>query len=170
MISCRHYNVLTILLVAVAAPPHAPIKQRIVPLRTTAVFSAQSPDNRWSGPITFADGTAAYILSLEPELDHGHHPITVELTLRRVDDRTDDSNLLDPTAKLHGLQPYDFAADDLAEGPQKSAFGRVRKVSLKNLGLVIRITVLKAIVSPISGGHHQFDGLELQIEADNSNP
>lgn len=164
------HNLLAISLAAVTALPNAPVKHRIVPLRTTAVLSAQSLDNRWSRSITFADGTAAYILSLEADFDRGHHPITAELMLRHADEKTGASNLLDPTGKRHGLQAYDFPADDLAEGAQKSVFGKERMMSLKNLGLVIRITILKAAVSPISGGHHQLDALELQIEVDNSNP
>lgn len=96
--------------------------------------------------------------------------ITVELTLRHAGDKDDAANLLDPTGKRHGLRAYDFAADDLAEGAQKSVFGKERTIPLTNVGLVIRITILNAVVSPISGTFHQLDTLELQIELDNSNP
>ena len=165
-----YYNILATFLAAIAAFASAPTEPPVIPLRTSATFSAQSLENRSSIPIKFPDGNTAYLLSLEPDFDRGHHVITVELTLRHAGDKADAANLLDPTGKRHGLQAYDFAADDLAEGAQKSAFGKERTVSLKNLGLVIRITILKAVVSPISGSHHQLDALELQIEVDNSNP
>jgi len=35
---------------------------------------------------------------------------------------------------------------------------------------MVRITVSKATVSPVSGDDYQFDALELQIEVDNSGP
>jgi hypothetical protein len=96
--------------------------------------------------------------------------VTLELVLRHPSDKTDAPNLLDPTGSRHGLQAYDFAADDLAQGVQKSAFGEKRTVSLKKSGLVVRIAVSKATVSPISAGNYQLDALDLQIEVDNSNP
>ena len=90
-------------------------------------------------------------------------------TERTESAKTDASNLLDPTGRRHGLQAYDFAADDLAQGVQKSAFGEKRTVSLKNLGLVLEIAVSRAAVSPVSGSRYQIDALELQIEANNLN-
>jgi hypothetical protein len=47
---------------------------------------------------------------------------------------------------------------------QKSALGEKRIVPLKHLGLVLRIVISKAAVSPVSGGDFQFDALVLQIE------
>jgi hypothetical protein len=164
------YNILATFLTVIAAFPSTPTKPRVVTLRKNATFSTQSPENRSSIPVKFPEGNTAYLLSLEPDFDRGHHVITVELTLRHAGDKDDAANLLDPTGKRHGLQAYDFAADDLAEGAQKSVFGKERTVSLRNLGLVIRITILNAVVSPISGTYHQLDTLELQIDVDNSNP
>jgi hypothetical protein len=145
-------------------------KPRIVPLRTSATFSSLSPESRWSAPIKSTGGSTVYVLSLEPDFDAGHHPVTLELVLRHPGDKIDAPNLLDPTRKRHGLQAYDFAAEDLAQGVQKSAFGEKRTVTLKNLGLVVQIAVSKAVVSPISAGNHQIDALDLQVEVDNSNP
>jgi len=68
------------------------------------------------------------------------------------------------------LQPYDFAADDLANGVQKSAFGQKRTVVLKNLGLVVAITVANASINPTSAGHYQIAVLNLEIQIDNFNP
>jgi hypothetical protein len=144
-------------------------KQRIIPLHTSVAFSSHSPERRWSVPIKSTDGSTAYVLSLEPDFDVGHHIVTLELVLRRPGDKTDAANLLDPTGKRHGLQAYDFAADDLAQGVHKSAFGEKRTVPLKNLGLVARINISKAMVSPISAGSYQLDELQLQIEVDDLN-
>src|SRR5580704_16928735 len=163
-------HILVTFFVTIALLPIAAAKPRIVPLQTSVKFSTQASENRWSVPIKSTDGSTAYVLSLEPDFDVGHHVVTLELVLRRPGNKTDAPNLLDPTGRRHGLQSYDFAADDLAQGVQKSAFGEKRTVSLKSLGLVVRIDVSKATVSPISAGNYQLDVLDLQIEADNLNP
>jgi hypothetical protein len=149
---------------------NAMARPRIVPLRATATFSSQFPENRWSVPIKSTDGRTVYVLSLEPDFDVAHHVVTLELVLRKPGDNADAPNLLDATGRRHGLQAYDFAADDLAQGVQKSAFGEKRTVSLRSLGLVVRIAVSKAAVSLISAGNYQLDALDLQIEVDNPNP
>ncbi|HTS13377.1 MAG TPA: hypothetical protein VMH00_14770 [Candidatus Limnocylindrales bacterium] len=150
--------------------PSAAGRSEIIPVRTRARFSAQDRGGRWSVPIKTTDGSIAYILSLEPDFDLGHHVVTLELVLRRAGTKLDAANLFDPTGKRHGLQAYDFAADDLAHGAQNSAFGEKRTVDLKNLGLIVRIDVSKATVSPLSPGNYQLNALELQIEVDNLNP
>jgi hypothetical protein len=163
-------STLTALLVAWSLFVNPMAKPRIVPIKTSAGFSSQTPENPWSIPIRSTDGSTAYLLSLEPDLDVGHHVVTLELVLRHPGDKTYASNLLDPTGRRHGLQSYDFAANDLARGVQNSAFGKKRTVFLKNLGLVVRIDVLKATVSPVAAGTYQVDSLNLQIEVDNANP
>jgi hypothetical protein len=55
-------------------------------------------------------------------------------------------------------------------GAQKSVFGVNRTILVKNLGLVVRIAVSKAIVSPAPAGSYQLDELDLQIEVNNSGP
>ena len=123
-------------------------RPKIIPLRTIAVFSAQSRENQWSVPIQSTAGGAEYVLSLEPDFDIGHHVIALELVLRRPNGKRDSPNLFDPTGKRHGLQDYDFAADDLAHGAQNSVFGKVRILYLETLYLAVRIEVSKATVSP----------------------
>jgi hypothetical protein len=144
--------------------------QRIIPVRTRVTFSSHSPESYWSVPIKAVGGKTAYFLSLDQQTDREHHPITLELTLRQSGYMQEGVNLLDPTRIRHGLQAYDFAADDLADGVEKSAFGKKRAVVVKDLGLVVQITVSKAEVSLIATGNHQIDALELQIEVDNSHP
>lgn len=143
-------------------------KTQIIPLRTNATYPTRSAETRWSVPIKSVGGETLYVLSLEPDFDVGHRVLTLELALRHPSDKPDAPNLLDPTGRRHGLQPYDFAASDLAHGIDNSAFGRKRTVRLKTLGLVVRITVSKTAVRPISAGNYQLDALELQIEVDNS--
>jgi hypothetical protein len=94
----------------------------------------------------------------------------LELVLRHFGDKVDAPNLFDPTGVRHGLQAYDFAADDLAQGDPKSVFGRKRVLRLDDLGLVVRIVVSGAAVHPVSTGKYQIDSVNLQIEIDNSNP
>lgn len=158
------------LVAALSLISNAAAKPRIIPLRTSVAFSAQVAESRWSVPIKSTDGSTLYVLSLEPDFDAGHHIVTLELVLRRPGDKTHAANLFDPTGRRHGLQAYDFAAGDLADGVEKSAFGEKRTVSLKSLGLVVRIGVSKATVGPISPGAYQVDALDLQVEVDNSNP
>jgi hypothetical protein len=107
---------------------------------------------------------------MEPDFDVGHHVVSLGLVLRKSRAKAGAPNLLDPTGRRHGLQAYDFTANDLAQGAQKSAFGEKRTVPLKSLGLMVRVAVSKASVSPVSVDKYQFDVLDLQIEVDNLNP
>jgi len=143
---------------------------RVAPLQTRVTFSAQSGENWRAIPIKSTTGKTVYVLSLEPYFEIKKHITGIDLVLRHPGDEADAPNLLEPTGRWHGLQAYDFAGGDFAQGVQKSAFGEKRTVTLKNLGLVVRIAVSKAIVRPVSGGYYQFDALELQIEVDNLNP
>ena len=161
-------RILATFFVTIALLPVAAAQPRIVPMQTSVRFSTQAPENRWSVPIKSIDGSTAYTLSFEPDFDVGHHVVTLELLLRRPSDKTDTPNLLDPTGARHGLQAYDFAASDLAQGAKKSAFGEKRTLRLKNLGLILQITVSNVLVSPVSNGSYQIDGLELQIKVENS--
>ena len=161
---------ITAFLVILSLPPLAMATPKITPLKTNATFSARFPESRWSAPIQASDGRVAYVLSLEPDFDVDHHVVTLELVLRRAGAQRDAPNLLDPTRKRHGLQAYDFAANDLVNGAQKSAYGENRTVLLKSLGLMVQIDVAKAVVSRASAGTYQVDALELQIRVDNATP
>jgi hypothetical protein len=172
MMSTEHLcqYVLAISVATLGLLSSAAANPRIVPLRTSVTFSPQSAEGRWSVPIKSTDGHTAYVLSFEPDFYVGHHLEGLTLVLHHFGDKTDAPNLLDPTGIWHGIQACDFVANDLAQGVQKSVFGDKRTVSLKTLGLVVRIAVSKAAVSPISAGNYQIDSLGLQIEIDNSNP
>ncbi len=163
---CQH--MLATLFVSIALFPNAAAKTKIVPLQTSVSLSTRVPKNRRTAAIKTTDGSVAYVLSLEPDFDVGHHVVTLELVLRRAADKSDAPNLLDPTGSRHGLQAYDFAASDLAQEAQKSVFGKKRTVRLQELQLVLLITVSNAVVSPVSNGGYQIDALDLRIKVDNS--
>jgi len=150
---------------AIAAfAPSAMAKPEIVLLRTKATFSAQSPESHWSVPIKSSDGGTVYILSLEPDFDTRHHVVTLELVLRHPGENSTSANLLDPTGKRHGLQAYDFAAADLAQGADKSAFGEKRVLSPKNLSLTLQVTISRTTVKPTSEAAYEIERLDLQID------
>jgi hypothetical protein len=158
---------LIILLVMLGSLTNADAKSRIVPFHSEVTFSTLSTKNNWSIPIKFKDGYAAYVLSLEPQFDVGHHIIVLELRLRNPKNKISTQNLLEPEGRWHGLQAYDFAAYDLAKGVKESAFGEKRTLFLKKLGLKITVIILDAVVSEFSTDNYQIDTLKLQIEVDN---
>jgi hypothetical protein len=143
---------------------------RIVPLRTNMIFSAHAKQKYSSAVIRSINGREIYALSLEPDFDVGHHVVRLELMLRWLGDTTNARNLLDATGREHGLQSFDFAADDLARGVSKSAFGENRTVLLRNLGLIVRVNRLPVAVSPVAAGQYQLEHLEVQIRIDNLIP
>jgi len=169
--ACRRYLFL-LLVFLLASELAAGDHPRIIPLRTTAVYPSGFPGSNWRSAIKATDGSTAYVLSMEPDFDIGHHLITLHLVLHHLRDKADAPNLLDPTGKRHGLQPYDFAAKYLARDSENSAVGEQRRISLEGLGLVLQMAVSKAKVSPIPAGQYryQIDALELQIEVSNLNP
>jgi hypothetical protein len=162
----RVYALLLALLV-LCPLANAAANPRIVPLQTSAAFFSAVPENRWSVLIRATDGRIAYVLSLEPEFDIGNHLVTLELVLRRSGDKANATNLLAPNERWHGLQPWMFNANDLASGPQKSGFGNTRSLSLKRLGLMLKMDISDAAVSPISSGSYQLDAIHLQVEIEN---
>jgi hypothetical protein len=133
-------------------------------LHVRADFSANSAKTVWSVPVTRTDGSTAFVLSLEPDIDISHNVTVLELTLRRPDARADDSNLFDPTGTRHGLQSYDFAAADFSRGIGASAFGPNRVVALKSIGVVVEIKVLSAVVTQVSQDNYRMEALDLQID------
>lgn len=138
----------------------------VVPLKTSVTFAAQQPEQKWSLPVYASNGHVEYVLSLEPDFDVGGHVVTVELVMRRAGAKDDSPDLL--RGNLHGLQASDFAANDLAHGAKNSAFGEERTMPLAKLGLLLRVAVKDATVSPNPTiGGYQLDTLSLQIEVDN---
>ncbi len=150
-------------------------QQEIIPLRSNLNFSVESANDHRSVVITGRDRRPAYVLSLEPDFDVRHDVVVVELVVRHARGASDAANLLDSTGRLHGLQPYDFAAKDLARGAQHSSYGARREVILRNLALTIRIDIAKASVRPTppykgkpGDSNYTLDDLKLKIQIRNS--
>lgn len=109
-----------------------------------------------------------YRLSLIPEFDVRKHVVNLELFLERSDEKGNGQNLLDVTGRLHGYQPYYFAASDFARGAQKSTYGDVRVIDVPRLKLELRTKIIGVSVEPIDSDaprplSYQFDRLNLEI-------
>ena len=141
---------------------------RVIPFHKAVLISAQTAKEPWSIPITSSEGKTVYFLSYTPEYWVGGQLEGIDVLLRRAGAGADGANLLAPVKNWHGMQAYIFAASDLAQGRQKSAYGKERAIPIKNLGLVVRINIVNALVSPISVSEFQLDRLEMQIEIDNA--
>lgn len=130
-------------------------------------YSAK-PSSQPSSFLLKAPSGVTYQLSLVPELDVKKHVVVLDLLLQKPGQTEDDPNLLDSTGKLHGYQPYVFAASDFAGGIQKSAYGESRVIDLPKLGMQMRVKVADAHVESASAGSsqglgYQFDDLTLEI-------
>jgi hypothetical protein len=148
----------------------AATKPRIIPLQTNISFSsAQSAQSHWSVPIKSTDGRTVYVLSLEPDVYRAgdQHLEALDLALRRPHDKANGPNLLAAIRNWHGVQNFMFPAWDFTQGVRKSIYGEKRTILVKNLGLVVHIAVLKAVVSP-SGRNYQLDALDIHIDVDNA--
>ena len=131
------------------------------------VYSVKSSSHPSSFLLKAPSGVT-YRLSLIPEFDVRKDVVVLELVLRKLGETGDGSNLLDVTGKLHGYQPYFFAASDFAGGAQKSIYGNLRVIDLPRLGMEMRIKVAGVNVVPTSssssqGVGYKFDDLTLEI-------
>lgn len=151
-----------ILLLVFALSINATAMSQRISMQATATFSSRFPEKHWSVPVKSTEGQTLYVLSLEPDFDTHLHIVTVELVLRSPNTKTEGPNLLNPR-KLFGLQPYDFAAVDFSHGIDKSAFGKNRELVLRDLSLVVEMTVLEAKVSPTNSGSYQIDKLKVKV-------
>jgi hypothetical protein len=82
-------------------------------------------------------------LMLEPDYDRQGRPTVVSLSLVR---REGGDNLLYQGRNLHGLQPFDFSARDLANGVNRSAYGQNRRLTLPDSSGVLSIAVDNAVI------------------------
>ena len=148
--------------------------ESIVPLSTHVHFSRSQAGPRWMQYVMSTSGSPAYMLTIQPDYAVGHYLEGVDLVLRRIGDENEDDNLLSPQENWHGLQRYNFMAWDLRADVDKSAFGRIRNIVIKRLGLVVRIEVKKAATSvgphntpPIPADYPELDELWLEVRVDN---
>lgn len=97
-------------------------------------------------------GGPVYRVWLEPQYDADNHLTNFELILRRPgDDPEAVRNRLDRSGNWHGYQVYYFAANDFAEGIEKSQFGKVRVVDIEDTGEEVTIEVRFVMVEPVPG-------------------
>jgi hypothetical protein len=129
------------------------------------IFSAH--DHRVSSFLLKSAHGTTYRLSLVPQVDTKHRVVVLELVLQNQHERPNaniDPNLLDWTGKLHGYQPYYFAASDFAHGARKSGYGELRVIRLRRLGMEMRIKVTDVHVEHLANAlDDQFDYLDLEI-------
>jgi len=149
---------------AKAAPP------RITPLHAKAEFSRSSSAKEWSASVLTPEGRRAYKLFFEPEYDVNRALAGVDLVLSDLQNRGSKKNLLSPPRNWHGLQPYNFVASDLLQGPDKSTFTSHRTMKIDNRGIVVQIDVLNVSLSSLPGGDHQIDEVQLSVTVNNANP
>ncbi len=140
----------------------------------TVLFYSRQSALQTSSTLLKSPNGATYRLSLVPELDVGKHVVVLYLVLQKASRKKDDSNLLDSTGKLHGYQPYFFAASDFTRGAQKSAYGELRVIDLHQLGMEIRVKVAGVNVEPTltsssQGPGYQFSNLTLEIATQSLN-
>lgn len=138
---------------------------------TVLAYSRQSKTESTSSFLKAPSGTR-YRLSLVPELDLGQHVVVLDLVLQKPGRETDDSNLLDVTGRLHGYQPYVFAASDFVRGAQKSVYGESRVINLRKLGMEMHVKIAQVHVEPTPTGssqglRYQFNDLSLKITTQN---
>ena len=157
---------------ALASTPFATPKQNgklahIVPKQMQAQFSQGAPKAVWTDNLYSLSNKKLYVLSLNPEVNVGKHVVGIDLVLRNAEESEARKNLLSPTGKWHGLQPYNFVASDLLHGAERSAFGARRSIKVTSGGLDIEIQVLDVKVGALPDGTQEIDELKLSIFADN---
>lgn len=138
--------------------------------QTVLTYSQLAAQRKLSSILKSPRGVA-YRLFLSPELDTGKHIVVVDLVLQKLGSENGGTNLLDSTGRLHGYQPYIFAASDFSQGAQKSVFGGIRTIALDRLNMKLIIKVKDSSVSPTTNSQtpgYQFDTLTLEITTDNT--
>ena len=167
MIKFKSFLETSLLLIALISGSYAAGSEKVGSSQGVLVYSLKSSSHPSSLLLKSPRG-ATYRLSLIPDFDIGKHVVVLELVLQRRGRKRDDSNLLDPTGKLHGYQPYSFAASDFARGAQNSIYGDLRVIDLHQLGMELRVKVTGVNVEPTPTNSskapgYQFDDLTLQI-------
>src|ERR1035441_3396478 len=132
MIKFKSFLETSLLLIALISGSYAAGSEKVGSSQGVLVYSLKSSSHPSSLHLKSPRG-ATYRLSLIPDFDIGKHVVVLELVLQRRGRKRDDSNLLHPTGKLHGYQPYSFAASDFARGAQNSIYGDLRVIDLREL-------------------------------------
>jgi hypothetical protein len=98
-----------------------------------------------------------YIVELDVDPDVNGKARLVYLVLHRPGS---EENLLDPFGPFHGLQPYMFAALDVSHGPDRTAFGRTRRMPIRRTEthLIVRIDEASSRMLSQPGGNDPSSG------------
>ena len=139
----------------------------ITPTHLRLEFVRDAHKNGCTDYVYSTPKTRLYVLTLEPSFDRANHATGVDLVLRDVGKPKPDENLLEPSGNWHGLQPFNFVANDLLHGVDKSAFGALRDVDVKSRGLKIAIRVDSAHVAILPDGTNELDRLKLSLAVEN---
>jgi hypothetical protein len=134
------------------------------------MYSAKSSSQPGSVLLKSPRG-AVYRVSLIPEFDVGNHAVVLDLVLQEIGKRKKGLNLLDSRGKLHGYQPYFFAASDFTHGAQNSEYGILRVIDLQKLGIELLVTVFDVHVesttaTSLGAPRYRFGDLTLQIRTE----
>ncbi len=117
------------------------------------------------------NGSAAYVLVLEPSLDIKNNIVGIDVVMRRPGAAREARNLLEPPYRWHGYQQYMFAASEFKSGPNGSTFGATRNIVIKNRKLSLKFTVVdvatKSTDVPSLPNDYAFNKLVLDIEVKN---
>lgn len=128
-----------------------PAPQEIVPLKTSVSYSGVVMQRPWSAVVSRADGSAAYLLTLEPTYWTNGQIQSLSLVLRKAsNDRL--------------LQKMTFTARELAN----RGYAKHRGMSVQRLGVEVQADVLLARVRPGAGGGTALEELDLAISVDSS--
>ena len=173
--------IVSISFIALGAAEAAGGSPPIVPLHALVHFSRTSSAPVWSAYIYSAKGKETYILWLEPEYTTHKDLAGVDLVLNEGDRRDPRSNLLAQSRNWHGIQPFEFGAGDLVQGPDKAVYGASRTLPARDRGFGVQVKVLGANVSEIpkvriparvqelQSRSYRLDGLALTISIENIN-
>jgi hypothetical protein len=161
-------SVLAAALTVVSAPLLWGYPGEVQPLHTTASYSKSRSGAAWNSDVLSANGKPAYKLLFRPEYAAGKKIIGLSLVLVDVEGPRGSagSNLLDPRGNWHGLLARDFMGSDLANGAEKSAFGRHREWKLEDRNLMVKVDISNIKITAVPEGD-EIDQLELAVSVDN---
>jgi len=143
----------------------APLPDLVMPQRFEVHFSRSCSPNAWIAAVASRRPGISLQLSVMPEFDISGNLLGWQVAL--VNLRAPDKNLLEPRGNWHGLQAYDLMATDFRQGPERSAFGRSRRIDLPEKGVLV-IAVAKAVVSDSGEGISVFDDLVLDLSIEST--
>lgn len=115
---------------------------------------------------------SSYQLALEPQEDLNGNVIGLNLDVVRLGMKT-LGNVLEINDKVHGYQPFNFAASDFERGAPNSIYGKTRQVQNKKLKILITIDVLDSQIEPTSHSNNyyrfQFGSMTFRVDVKDMN-